>query len=258
MRLVNPEDVLRLRRYLEAIRTRLEELRDAVQKHPTDTGIQRSIRDWTRAACIVVAASTIVAGLGVWQAKRSADAALVAAEAAHLSAEALRPSLAIALLTPTPLTANGFPVDQGRLHVSFQIPNYGPVAAQSAQICEFDDVQVPDKIARLPYTNCEPSSVWTFGTPMIPPTQPNGAGQGGGGMDGTKRLTLDEISGLKNSTLRAVFSIMAIYTDAASKQHHAESCIVFTFQPKWGVGSADSQSIGNWSSKPCPWKPQND
>lgn len=190
--------------------------------------------------------------------EKAADAAKESADAAHLSAEALRPSLAIAYLTPEPMTANGFPMDQGRLHVNFQIHNYGPVAAQNAQICEFDDVRVPTDIARLPYTNCQPSSVWTFGNPVIPPTEPNGAGQGGRGMNGTKNLTPGEINGLKEGTLRAVFSVLAIYSDAADRQHHAESCVIFTFQPRWGTGSADSQAIGTWSSKPCPWNPQND
>jgi len=192
------------------------------------------------------------------QMKIATKAAKDSATAALLSAEALRPSLAIAFLTPAPMTANGFPMDNGRLHVTFQIPNYGPVAAQNAQICEFDDVRVPTEITRLPYANCQSSSVWTFGNPMIPPTQPNGAGQGGGGMNGTKNLTSEEIRGLKKGTLLAVFSVLAIYDDAAGKQHHAESCVIFTFQPKWGTGSADSQTIGSWSSKSCTWKPQND
>jgi hypothetical protein len=82
MRAVKQEDLLKLRRYLETIRTRLEELRDALQEHSEATTsaqqnktisavisydektaadakgeadrqhtIQRSIRNWTRRLC---------------------------------------------------------------------------------------------------------------------------------------------------------------------------------------------------------------
>jgi hypothetical protein len=53
-----------------------------------------------------------------------------AADAAHLSAEGLRPRLAIILLTPVQSVANGLPMSDGRLQVAFQTPNYGPSAAQ--------------------------------------------------------------------------------------------------------------------------------
>src|SRR5579859_5541007 len=63
-------------------------------------------------------------GSQLQQMKIATKAAKDSATAALLSAEALRPSLAIAFLTPAPITANGFPMDNGRLHVNFQIPNY--------------------------------------------------------------------------------------------------------------------------------------
>lgn len=188
--------------------------------------------------------------------KEAADAAKLSADAALLSAQAIRPRLAVAYLTPQPLRAGGLPMDQGRLHAWFQLPNYGPYAAQNVKICEFDDVEAPSEIARLPYENCQSSSNWSYGSTIIPPiTELPGNEAPGWGMDGSHVLTSEEATGLKNpADLNAVFSVMATYEDAAGRTHHAESCVVFTFQSKWGT-----QSMGpvTWGSKPCPWKTQN-
>jgi hypothetical protein len=72
-------------------------------------------------------------------------------------------------------------------------------------------------------------------------------------MEGSKTLLESDSVGLKRGTLEAVFSVLAIYGDAAGKTHHAEACIIFTFQQKWGT-----QTIGAWGSEPCPWATKND
>lgn len=184
-----------------------------------------------------------------------AQAAKESADAAHLSAEALRPRLAIIGLTPAPRTADGLPIDSGKLHVQFQVPNYGPSAAQSTEFCEFDEISPPDKITRIPYENCKSSAVWGYGNSIIPPvTELNGMQPPGWGMDGSRTLTESDVAGLKQpGTLEAVFSILATYDDAAGKVHHSEACIIFTFQQKWGT-----QTIGNWGSEPCQWETTND
>lgn len=219
------------------------------------------LREWTKA---IIELATL--GAVIWYAciasgqltemVKATKAARDSADAALLSAQAIRPRLAVVYLSPQPLKAHGLPIDQGRLHAWFQLPNYGPNAAQNVKICEFDEVASPSKIVRLPYKNCQSSSSWSYGSTIIPPiTELPGNEAPGWGMDGSHMLTSEEAIGLKNPAhLNAVFSVMATYEDAAGKIHHAESCIVFTFQPKWGT-----QSTGpvTWGSKPCPWETQN-
>lgn len=186
--------------------------------------------------------------------KEVAEAAKKSADAAYLSAEALRPHLAIVLLTPQPLTVDGLPLDSGRLHVQFQVPNYGSSLAQNIQICEFDGVMPPEKIARLPYGNCKSSATWNYGSTVISPViQLRDMQAPGWGMDGSKPITERETDDLKVGKRVAVFSVLATYHDAAGAAHHAEACIVFTLQQKWG-----NQTIGSWGSEPCAWDEQND
>lgn len=181
--------------------------------------------------------------------------------AARQQSEAIRPRLVIAQLTPQPLTAGGLPISEGKLHVWFQVPNYGPLVADNVALCEFDELRAPNNIAPLPYSNCKSGSAWNYGgSPVIPPiTEINGMQAPGWGMDGSTTLTESDIAGLHSpNMLEAVFSVMATYDDASGRKHHAASCIIFTFQPKWGVGTEGSQTIGSWSSKTCPWKSDND
>lgn len=225
------------------------------------TGFEKATLRWAKVAVLMsfLAAAFVCAQ---WYEMHSggvdthtlAVAAKESADAAHLSAEALRPRLAIIGLTPVQMTAKGLPMDSGKLQVHFQVPDYGPSAAQSVQFCEFDEIRPPDKIKRLTYGNCKSSAVWGYGSPVIPPiTELSGMQAPGWGMDGSTTLTESDISGLQRGSSEAVFSILATYDDAAGTPHRTEACIVFTFQQKWGT-----QTIGTWGSEPCQWETEHD
>ena len=179
---------------------------------------------------------TIYAGIAAYQACLMRESTIASQQAA----EAIRPRLVVGGLTPAPLTSNGLPMDQGKLHVSFQVPNYGPVIAANLRVREFDNVSTRDKVSKLPYGQPH----FEFG-PIVPPAPLVGNQIAGWGIDGDKILIEDELIGLKEKRLVATFSILVEYDDAAGRTHHTESCIIFTFPPNWG-------------SETCPWKPQND
>ena len=224
---------------------------------------KRRFEIWTLIG-ILVAAGT--GGAIVWQdvianrtlreLQRQYPKLAESADAAYLAAEALRPRLAIVYLTPQPTTAKGPPVHGGKLHVWFQVPNYGPNPAENVQLCEFDGVVLPGRLEKLPYRNCRSSSSWGFGSIVPPITELANDEAPGWGMDGETAVTAAETRELKERIgLEAVFSVMAIYDDAGRGTHHAESCILFKFIPNWGTQSAGPVT---WGSKPCPWKTKND
>ncbi|MGH9486668.1 MAG: hypothetical protein ACRD04_03660 [Terriglobales bacterium] len=224
------------------------------------SGFEKATLQWAKAAVVMAAFAAVFACLQWCEMRQEGKDTHTLAIAAKQQSEAIRPRLVISGLTPQPPRADGLPVDQGKLHVWFEVPNYGPLVADNVKLCEFDAVDAPKNIARLPYGNCRSSVAWGFGSPMIPPvTELDRMQAPGWGMDGSKTLTEADIDGLRQPNgLEAVFSVLATYEDAGAHVHHAESCILFTFQPDWGVGTTDSQTIGSWSSKSCPWKNKND
>lgn len=114
---MTPEDLLKLRRHLDAIRTSLEELRDAIQEHSKGVAseqqnrqvnaviayegtaaearndanrqysIQRSIRNWTRGAVFAASIYAAIAAYQACQMRKATQATEIAAAAAKKSAD---------------------------------------------------------------------------------------------------------------------------------------------------------------------------
>jgi hypothetical protein len=194
---------IRLRAELRALQVAVDELRNAIEKHSesvcaaqkahdenqkgqkltpvlvsydkeanasqnAQNTAQEKIARWTKWGVIAAAVYAAIAALTMVAIFLQYKPIKKSADAAYLSAEALRPRLAIIGLTPQTLTVKGLPMDGDKLHVWFQVPDYGPMPAQDVQICEFDNVGVPSKIGRLPYGNCQSSAAWGYGSSVFP------------------------------------------------------------------------------------------
>jgi hypothetical protein len=71
---------------------------------------QQNIVRWTKRAVIAAGIYAAIAAVQAGILWRETNAAKKSADAAYLAAEALRPQLSIAYLTPAPLTANSLPI----------------------------------------------------------------------------------------------------------------------------------------------------
>jgi hypothetical protein len=199
---------------------------------------QRDKRDrrtplWEKMAAITVAAGT--AGLlfvNIFQMKATQRAADVAVES-------IKPRLVIVNFGPQSLSGSDpQPLDKDRLHVYFQVPNYGPMPASNVRFRRFENVSPWSQVRRLPYGQL----IWDYPQIIFPTTT---SGPPGWGMTGDRIISSEEISGLVSHDLVATFSILIEYEDTSGKTHGVEYCGQFTFPPYT-------------FSQPCPWRVRSD
>jgi hypothetical protein len=154
-------------------------------------------------------------------------------QAAEVASESIRPRLTIVGLSPQSLTgSNPLPLDHGKLHVWFQVPNYGPMPASHIRIRRFENVSTWNQAKRLPYGQ----PIWDYPQMLFPTTS---TGAPGWGMTGDREISEEEIKGLSSHDLVATFSILVEYDDTSGATHGVEYCEQFTFPPIF--------------NRPCPW-----
>jgi hypothetical protein len=161
--------------------------------------------------------------VNIFQMRATQTAADVASKTMKL---VYRPRIAIEGMTQDQKLANG------RLRVTFSVLNEGPFAARNVKLFRFDNVSTRAQAVRLPYGQERsdlPKTIRVKGDNY--------------GIEGEKIISDTQLSGLKDGTLFATFSVLIEYEDDFSQVHHAETCTMFTFQPYNEV---------------CPWPVQND
>jgi hypothetical protein len=220
------------------IRGRVDELerQQAEDKKKDDEYKQRQLsfnRLLVGLTFALVIASVFADGISIWQASianRASEAATSAANTAYETLHiAYRPRITVLGISQE------HTLDNGRIHVTFTAPNYGPAPARNVRMFRFDNVSGWNQTVSLPYGDELPDE------PRV--ILPKGNGGDGYGVNGKRIISSEELEGLKAGTLVGTFSILIEYEGDFSIVHHAETCTLFTLQPYNTV---------------CPWPVRND